>query len=142
MAEAYNWSKRFCPTVETGSVLFPKKIQYPSGCPVPYPWSLGKGGKNCPAPDGCALGAITNVQINASAVVTLSSTYKFQGTDRFEFTVSNVNTSVSYTFSTMNTVSMIMGMGGERGANYTIAVSPIVNDNRCTTCNLTYITPP
>ena len=142
MAQAYNWSKRFCPTVETGSVLFPKKIRYPSGCPVPYPWSLGKGGKNCPAPIGCALGAITNVQINASAVVTLSSTYVFQGTDRFEFTVSNVNTGASYTFSTANAFNMIMGMGGEVNANYSVTVSPIINDVRCVTFNLSYITPP
>ena len=142
MAQAYNWSKRFCPTVETGSVLFPKKIRYPSGCPVPYPWSLGKGGKNCPAPIGCALGAITNVQINASAVVTLSSTYVFQGTDRFEFTVSNVNTGASYTFSTANAFNMIMGMGGEVNANYSVTVSPIINDVRCATFNLSYITPP
>jgi len=88
------------------------------------------------------MGAITNVQIDASAVVTLSSTYKFQATDRFEFTVSNVATGVSYTFSTMNTFHMIMGMAGEKGANYTVAVSPIVNGNRCTTCNLVYTTPP
>ena len=142
MAQAYNWSKRFCPTVETGSVLFPKKIRYPSGCPVPYPWSLGKGGKNCPVVVGCATGAITNVQINASAVVTLSSTYVFQGTDRFEFTVSNVNTGASYTFSTANAFNMMMGMGGEIGANYSVTVSPIINDVRCTTFNLSYITPP
>jgi len=138
MAAAYNWSNRFCPTVQTGSVRFPKKIQYPSGCPLPYPLSLGKGVKNCPAPDGCSLGAITNVNIDEYAVVLFDSTYKFQGTDRYRFDVSNVITGLSYTFSAVNTYYPVMGMAGEANALYTVAVSPVVNENICTTCNLVY----
>ena len=138
MAAAYNWSRRFCPPVQTASVRFPKKIQYPAGCPVPYPWSLGKGVKNCPAPDGCSLGAITNVQIDEYAVVLFDSTYVFQGTDRYQFEVSNVITGLSYTFSTMNTYYPVMGMAGDANALYTVAVSPVVNENICTTCNVVF----
>jgi hypothetical protein len=78
------------------------------------------------------------VQIDEYAVVLFDSTYTLQGTDRYQFEVSNVISGLSYTFSTMNTYYPVMGIAGDANALYTIAVSPVVNENICTTCNVVF----
>lgn len=137
MAYAYRQQTRFCPTIETASVRFPKKIQYASGCPLPYPQSMARGAKNCPAPDGCALGAMTEVSIDSNAVVTLTSTYNMLGTDCFQFKVSNLITNTSYSFR-MKPASNYSTGAGAFGGLCAISVSPIINENVCSTCNLIY----
>ena len=138
MAYAYRQQTRFCPTIETASVRFPQKIQYASGCPLPYPLSIAKGAKNCPAPDGCALGAMTAVSVDNNAVVTLTSTYNMLGTDCFQFKVSNlITTDASYSFRMKPSSNYPTG-ATVIGELFRISVSPIINDNLCSTCNLIY----
>jgi len=141
MAYAYRQQTRFCPTIETASVRFPKKIQYASGCPLPYPRSMARGAKNCPAPDGCALGAMTAVSIDSNAVVTLTSTYNMQGTDCFEFKVSNLITTASYSFRMKPSSNYPTGASLFTELSI-VSVSPIINENVCSTCNLIYTSLP
>ena len=128
MAQAYLWQQRFAPPVETASVRFPKKIQF---------------NPKCPTVNKCGLGAVTAVSIDSNAVVTLTSTYKMEGTDCFRFTVSNVLSNTSYTSemksSTSSTYPTAAGLFGDLCV---VSVSPIINEYACSTCNLTYTTLP
>ena len=115
MAQAYLWQQRFAPPVQTASVRFPKKIQF---------------NPKCPEVNGCALGAVTNVSTDASSIVSVTSTYKMQGEDCFQFTVSNLLSNSSYTFRMKNTVTGTYPSGANQfGELCRISVSPIVNGN-------------
>lgn len=124
MAYAYRQQTRFCPVIETSSVRFPKKIQF---------------NPKCPAINRCGLGAVTNVSIDSNAVVTLSSTYKMEGTDCFRFIVSNVLSNTSYT-TYMNESSRYPTATGLFGDLCIVSVSPIINEYACTTCNVLFTT--
>ena len=117
MAYAYRQQTRFCPVIQTASVRFPQKIQSNVGCP---------------AVNGCSLGAVTNVNIDSNAVVTLSSSYIMKGMDCFQFTVSNVICNGTYTFRSMSTSSYPTGASSS-GQLCTVAVSPVVDTYICST---------
>ena len=125
MAYAYRQQTRFCPTIQTASVRFPKKIEYRPGCP---------------APNGCALGAVTNVTIDSNAIVRLDSTYKMKGADCFQIGVSNVINSNVYSFKMMGTLSneYLTCINLSEDALCVVSVSPIINSYICTTCNVNY----
>ena len=123
MAQAYLWQQRFAPPIETASVRFPKKIQF---------------NPKCPTVNKCGLGAVTAVSIDSNAVVTLTSSYKMEGTDRFRFTVSNVLNNTSYTLDMKQSPSNYPTSAGLFGDLCTVAVSPIINEYACSTCNLLY----
>ena len=127
MAYAYRQQTRFCPTIETASVRFPKKIQF---------------NPKCPTVNKCGLGAVTNVSIDANAVVSLTSTYKMEGTDCFQFTVSNVLSNTSYTIRMKETSSNYAIAADAFGDLCTVSVSPIINEYACSTCNLLYTSLP
>lgn len=122
MAYAYRQQTRFCPVIKTGSVRFPQKIQSNVGCP---------------AANGCSLGAVTNVNIDSNAVVTLSSSYIMKGMDCFQFTVSNVICNSTYTFRSMSTTSYPTGASAS-GQLSVVSVSPVVDTYICSTCNVTW----
>lgn len=125
MAQAYLWQQRFAPPVQTASVRFPKKIQFRPGCATV---------------NRCGLGALTNVSIDANAVITLSSSYRMEGTDCFQFVVSNIISNGSYTLRMKQTSSNYIIGADIFGTLCTVAVSPIINEYACTTCNLAYTT--
>lgn len=120
MAQAYLWQQRFAPPVQTASVRFPKKIQF---------------NPKCPAVNGCALGAVTNVSINSNAVVTLSSSYIMKGLDNFKFTVSNVISNGTYMFHAMSSSNYPTG-ALKFGQLCTVQVSPIIDGHTCSTFNV------
>lgn len=124
---AYRQQTRFCPTIETASVRFPKKIQF---------------NPKCPAVNKCGLGSVTSVSIDSNAVVTLSSTYKMEGTDRFRFTVSNVLSNTAYTIEMKQSSSNYATAAGLFGDLCIVSVSPIVNEYACSTCNVLYTSLP
>jgi len=128
MAQAYLWQQRFAPPVQTSSVRFQKKVQF---------------NPKCPEANGCALGAVTNVVIDSSAVVTLSSTYKMQGLDCFQFKVTDVISNSNYTFRMKNTSNGSYPSGANSfGGLCVVSVSPIINSYACSTCNLVYTSIP
>lgn len=124
MAQAYLWQQRFAPPIQTGNILFPKKVQF---------------NPKCPNVNACALGAVTNVSTDASGIVSIASTYKMQGQDCFQFTVSNLLSNSSYTFrmKTTNTGRYPSG-ANQFGELCRISVSPIVNGYACSTSNVIY----
>lgn len=123
---AYRHQTRFNPTIETASVRFPKKIQF---------------NPKCPTVNKCGLGAVTAASIDSNAVVTLTSTYKMEGTDCFRFTVSNVLSNTTYTLN-MTQSSNYPTAAGLFGDLCVVSVSPIINEYACSTCNLIYTSLP
>jgi hypothetical protein len=124
---AYRQQTRFCPTIETASVRFPKKIQF---------------NPKCPAVNKCGLGSMTAVSIDRSAVVTLTSTYRMEGTDRFRFSVSNVLSNTTYTIEMKESSSNYTTAADLFGDLCIVSVSPIINEYACSTCNLLYTSLP
>lgn len=127
MAQAYLWQQRFAPPIETASVRFPKKIQF---------------NPKCPTVNKCSLGSVTAVSIDSSAVVTLTSTYNMEGTDRFRFAVSNVISNTSYTLELKQSSSNYPTAAELFGDLCVVSVSPIVNEYACSTCNVVYTSLP
>uniref|UniRef100_A0A6C0HM15 Uncharacterized protein n=1 Tax=viral metagenome TaxID=1070528 RepID=A0A6C0HM15_9ZZZZ len=127
MAQAYLWQQRFAPPAETASVRFPKKIQF---------------NPKCPTVNKCGLGAVTAVSIDSNAVVTLTSTYKMEGTDRFRFAVSNVLSNTSYTLEMKQSSSNYPTAAELFGDLCVVSVSPIINEYACSTCNVLYTSLP
>jgi hypothetical protein len=71
MATAYNYSKRFCPVIRTGSILQPRvRFQFDSCCP---PKSY----------------TITQPTVDANGVVQFASTYPMFDTDMYQLTMTN-----------------------------------------------------
>jgi len=124
---AYRQQTRFCPTIETASVRFPKKIQF---------------NPKCPTVNKCGLGSVTAVSIDSNAVVTLTSTYKMEGTDRFRFIVSNVLSNTTYTIEMKQSSSNYPTAAESFGDLCIVSVSPIVNEYACSTCNVLYTSLP
>jgi hypothetical protein len=124
---AYRQQTRFCPTIETASIRFPKKIQF---------------NPKCPTVNKCGLGSVTAVSIDSSAVVALTSTYKMEGTDRFRFNVSNVLSNTTYTLEMKESSSNYPTAAGLFGDLCIVTVSPIINEYACSTCNLLYTSLP
>ena len=122
MAQAYLWQQRFAPPAKTASVRFPKKIQF---------------NPKCPQVNKCGLGAMTAVSIDSNAVVTLNSTYIMHDTDHFRFNVSNVISNTTYTLQ-MKPASSYSTGAGLFGTLCVVSVSPIINENACSTCNVVY----
>ena len=120
MAQAYLWQQRFAPPAQTASTRFPKKIQF---------------NPKCPAVNGCALGAVTNVSIDSNAIVTLSSSYVMKGLDSFKFSVSNVICNGTYMFHSMNS-SNYPTSALNFGELCTVQISPIIDGYVCSTFNL------
>ena len=127
MAYAYRQQTRFCPTIETASVRFPKKIQF---------------NPKCPTVNKCGLGAVTAVSIDSNAIVTLTSTYRMEGTDCFRFTVSNVLSNTTYTIQMKESSSNYPTAAGLFGDLCIVSVSPIINEYACSTCNVLYTSLP
>ena len=127
MAYAYRQQTRFCPTIETASVRFPKKIQF---------------NPKCPTVNKCGLGAVTAVSIDSNAIVSLTSSYKMEGTDRFRFTVSNVLSNTSYILEMKESTSNYPTAAVLFGDLCIVTVSPIINEYACSTCNVLYTSLP
>lgn len=70
MAEAYTYSRRFCPVIRTGSIMQPR-VRFLQRC--------------CPSP----VYSMTVPTVDLAGIVRFTSSYPMFGTDMYEFTMTN-----------------------------------------------------
>ena len=110
MGDGYNFSRRFCPVIETAPLLFPRIDNYLRCCPTP-------------------VYSMTSPSVDASGVVRFQSTYPLFGTDMYHMFVTNLSGTIQYTKYFKNSSSYASGVLAYPGTAFFITVTAFQDGN-------------